>query len=97
MVAEEKRLFVGIGSPHGDDQAGWLLADLLRGQFASAGGILVRQAVVPADILDWLNGVEHLHVCDACTTGSPAATLHRWEWNVAAGDAPTAAGWPLGR
>jgi hydrogenase maturation protease len=78
------QLFVGIGSSHGDDQAGWIVADRLRTHFASANHVLVRQAVIPADILDWLNGVDHLHLCDACQTGSPLAMLHRWEWNLAA-------------
>ena len=29
MDGSDLRLFVGIGSPHGDDQAGWLVADRL--------------------------------------------------------------------
>jgi hydrogenase maturation protease len=78
-----RHLFVGIGSAHGDDQAGWIVADRIRTHFASEKRVLVRQAVIPADVLDWLNGVDHLHLCDACQTGSPPGTLHRWEWNLA--------------
>lgn len=84
MSDTPRQLFVGIGSAHGDDQAGWLVADRLRSHLASEKHVLIREAVIPADILDWLTDIEHLHLCDACQTGSPLATLHRWEWHLAA-------------
>ncbi len=80
MDGSDVRLFVGIGSPHGDDQAGWLVADRLGKSVSSLSGVLVRRAAVPMDLLDWLDGVKQLHVCDACRSGAPAGTLHRWEW-----------------
>lgn len=92
-------LFVGVGSPNGDDRAGWLVADALseivdsefarqRVNFMNGGGtstvrrtrLIVRKACVPADLLDWLEGVDRLIVCDAiCGCGAPG-TLHYWSW-----------------
>ena len=77
-----RKLFVGIGSPHGDDQVGWLVAVRLQLAIGPTRDMLIKQAVVPTDVLDWLDGVEHLHLCDACQTGSPLGTLHCWEWPV---------------
>jgi hydrogenase maturation protease len=76
------QLFVGIGSSHGDDQAGWLVADRLGLVTGRTTDLIVKRAVVPTDILDWLEGIEHLHLCDACRTESPPGTLHRWEWPI---------------
>jgi hydrogenase maturation protease len=75
-------LFVGVGSPHGDDQAGWIIADQLRSHVDSVSDVVVRLAGVPTDLLDWLDGVDHLHLCDACQTGVPPGTLRRWEWPI---------------
>ena len=86
MSDAASQLFVGIGSSHVDDQAGWVVADCLRKHFLSENQVLVRQAVIPADILDWLSGVDHLHLCDACQSDSPPTTLRRWEWDLALPD-----------
>lgn len=71
-------LFVGIGSPHGDDQIGWSIADALAA--TALAGVAIRKASVPADLIDWLEGVDLLGVCDACHSGSPAGTVQRLEW-----------------
>jgi hydrogenase maturation protease len=91
MDGRKNDLFVGIGSPHGDDQAGWVIADRLRPQVYSLGDVLVRSAIVPMDLLDWLEGVRHLHLCDACEWGAPPGTLHRWRWPGLAHDRSSAA------
>ena len=44
-------LVVGVGSHHGDDQAGWLVADLLAA--SASEDVAVRKAKTPAEILDW--------------------------------------------
>jgi hydrogenase maturation protease len=78
-------LFVGIGSPHGDDRAGWLVADALA-EFNSSiptarpMQFSVRKAATPADLLDWLDGVQRLIVCDAVRGAGPPGRLHRWQW-----------------
>ena len=94
MGGRKIELFVGIGSPHGDDQAGWVVADRLRKQGNSLRDVLVRRAVVPIDLLDWLDGVGHLHLCDACQNEAPSGTLHRWQWPAAANERSNDA-WPL--
>ncbi|MGI9473805.1 MAG: hypothetical protein ACR2NZ_19845 [Rubripirellula sp.] len=55
---------VGVGSPHGDDMAGWHVVDRLREFGSTKTGL--KKAATPHDLLDWLAGVSHLHVVDAC-------------------------------
>jgi hydrogenase maturation protease len=73
---------VGIGSPHGDDQIGWLVADNLARRIASFGSrsITSRRGRSPAQILDWLEGAQRLVVIDACVgLGTPGQVIHfRW-------------------
>ncbi|MCA9077516.1 MAG: hydrogenase maturation protease [Planctomycetaceae bacterium] len=80
-MSGQHTLFVGIGSPHGDDQIGWKVADRLRE--ASNPCLSIRQASTPSQLLDWLEGVRCLLVCDAFEQLGSApiiATIHRWEW-----------------
>jgi hydrogenase maturation protease len=59
-----QNLVVGIGSAHGDDQAGWQVIDLLaRRPLAS---VQLRKASVPHDMLDWIEHAAALHIVDAC-------------------------------
>ena len=58
-------LVVGIGSPYGDDQAGWIIVQQLRNLHNSTHST-IRQAAAPANVLDWLDKVERLIICDAC-------------------------------
>lgn len=76
-------LFVGIGSPHGDDRIGWMLADALRER--SLAGVEVRQASTPSHLLDWLGPFEKLVVMDAYLTDADSGShdrsrLQRWSW-----------------
>uniref|UniRef100_A0A7C2P0M4 Hydrogenase maturation protease n=1 Tax=Schlesneria paludicola TaxID=360056 RepID=A0A7C2P0M4_9PLAN len=71
-------LIIGLGSPHGDDQAGWLVIARLR-----ALGLPASQAVparTPADLWDWCRSDRALTVCDACVDVGPPGTLKRWVW-----------------
>ena len=85
-MSKLRTLIVGIGSPHGDDQIGWRVAEALRSAVSPA--IEVREASTPSQLLDWLEGVDRLIVCDACQArrrapdGSAGDTLsvHRWQW-----------------
>jgi hydrogenase maturation protease len=70
-------LFVGMGSQHGDDRAGWMVAEALAPRAKLLA--VVRQAAAPADIFDWLDGVEFLAICDACQGIGPVGTWRRWE------------------
>ena len=38
--------------------------------------------MIPLDVLDWLEGVNILHVCDACETTQIHEKLHRFTWNA---------------
>lgn len=72
------RLIVGIGSPHGDDRAGWTAIEQLR-----ARGIPddeLRQAKVPHDLVDWLDDCTDLHIIDGCTKEFGDSVVRRLEW-----------------
>ena len=80
-MSQPRSLFVGVGSPHGDDQVGWHVADRLLAQ--APRGVEIRKAATPSQLLDWLAGVERLCVCDACEAAGdePASpTWYRWCW-----------------
>jgi len=78
--SKPRTLFAGIGSPHGDDRIGWLVADALDESMLP--GVEVRQASTPSHVLDWLDGFDRLVICDAClrTGGTDLPYLHRWTW-----------------
>ena len=80
-AAKKKVLVAGIGSAHGDDQAGWLVAEQLAATFRDCGDIKIRKAMIPLDLLDWLDGVDVLHVCDACETVENRSRVVRYIWN----------------
>lgn len=77
-ASEPRTLAVGIGSPHGDDQIGWIVVRDLAA--AMRGEIDIKQASQPAELLDWLPDVEQLIICDACLAGGAAGEIHRWDW-----------------
>ena len=64
MNRQRKRLIAGIGSPHGDDISAWQLIEALKPTLGSIADL--RKAASPHDLLDWLDGIEHLDVVDAC-------------------------------
>ena len=78
-MTSDRTLIVGLGSPHGDDQAGWLVADALSGRRLQPA-VAVRKAMSPADVLDWVDGLERLIICDACRGLSQIGALSRWDW-----------------
>lgn len=73
--ADLRTLLIGLGSPHGDDQAGWLVARELR-----RCGIPAIELRSPIDLLDHLSRLERLLVCDACRGAGPPGSLHQWLW-----------------
>ncbi len=70
-------LVVGIGSPHGDDQAGWRVIDLLAQSMP--GHCQLCRAKVPHELLDGLGDVQRMHVVDACATAGTTEGLMRFE------------------
>lgn len=73
-------LFVGLGSSHGDDQAGWLVASELQRRADHSRSLNCRLAKSPSDLLDWLDDVTHLILCDACDDPTQLGTLSHWHW-----------------
>lgn len=71
-------LLVGIGSSHGSDSVGWQVA--MQIQPWPPSGCDVRTALVPADILDWIEPYQTVHICDACSGNAARPTVHRWRW-----------------
>lgn len=77
-MAASTRCVIGVGSPHGDDQAGWLIADALDAQ--QIEGVTIRKAASPSDILNWSGEVEWLGICDACRGVGAIGDWHCWTW-----------------
>ncbi len=75
------RLFVGLGSFHGDDQVGWSIAERLQKEVLFP----VRSVTVPADLLHWIDELEELILCDACTDHLEIGTIHRLIWQPGVG------------
>lgn len=63
-AAPSTDLIVGVGSAHGDDQAGWRLVDTLIARNRTSAQL--RKVSSPHELIDWLEGCECLHVVDAC-------------------------------
>jgi hydrogenase maturation protease len=72
---------VGLGSPHGDDQVGWLLIDRLR-QVSGLGAKAIA-LVDPTALLDCLDGCDRLVVVDASRSGRQPGTITRLPWPTA--------------
>ncbi|MCY2964349.1 MAG: hypothetical protein NT069_12055 [Planctomycetota bacterium] len=71
-------LFVGLGSSHGDDAVGWKVADALLK--ISPEGLVIRKALAPIDLLDWLEPGTRLLTCDGCQGLETGETWRRWAW-----------------
>jgi len=72
-------LVFGLGSGQGDDQLGWLVAEYLTVAVSHARAT-IRRAVSPSELLDLLDGVDRLIVCDASHSLGAPGTIHRWRW-----------------
>jgi hydrogenase maturation protease len=71
-------IVVGVGSSHGDDQAGWFVVSQLR-DLGYPDAALYR-AVHPADLFDVALIDRPLIVCDACEGSNARGTIHRFIW-----------------
>lgn len=74
----DNTLMVAVGSSHGDDQAAWRAADLLDSLLHEI--VQIRKASIPLNMLDWLSGIDKLHIIDACTGGGKIGSLVRIVW-----------------
>ncbi len=73
-----KTVVVGIGSPHGDDQIGWRIADRLSQAMCSS--VEIYKAASPIELLDFANRADELTICDACRADSDFGTIWCWNW-----------------
>jgi hydrogenase maturation protease len=76
MIGNGSRI-VTVGSPHGDDRIGWELARRLREEHPLVDVVALSQ---PLDLLHHLTGAARLVVVDACRSGAPPGTIHRFTW-----------------
>jgi len=99
-------LIVGIGSPHGDDQLGWIVVDELEVRlrerstpptWAPRPWWETRRAAAPVDLLDWLPGPSRLILVDACESAGQAEPWRRLAGaDIASAPTRAAAGHLLG-
>lgn len=78
-MISQQTVVVGIGSHHGDDQAGWRVATHVQ-QACDRDKVGVHHARSPIQILDWIDDAERLIICDACRGIGEAGQLRRFDW-----------------
>jgi len=84
---------VGVGSPFGDDRAGWLVAERLAPALGAHGArveVCALDRPGPA-LLHAVAGCEVAIVIDAVSGTAEAGTIHRLDVSAFAADAPTGA------
>ena len=69
----------GLGSHHGDDQAGWLVIDQLQARGYPSNRL--TQLRHPADLLDWIDGSDSVVICDAYAGRDDVGTIRRMHWS----------------
>jgi hydrogenase maturation protease len=68
---------LGVGSPHGDDIAGWWVVELLSGREDVSAECV---AISAGQLLDYLPGCERAILIDACQSGREPGTITRLTW-----------------
>jgi len=68
---------LGLGSPHGDDRAGWCLVEMLP---ATTDAVALGS---PSQLLDHLEGHDKVILVDACQSGRPPGAIMRFDWPAA--------------
>ena len=71
-------LVVGLGSDHGDDQAGWLAIQCLSARGYPESKLL--SARHPAELLDHADNDGPLVICDACLGNNSPGTIRSFDW-----------------
>jgi hydrogenase maturation protease len=71
-------LVFGVGSPHGDDQVGWKVIELLRGYEEFRHKVLSLK--MPIELVDGLCSCSHAVIVDACQTGAIPGAVAVWKW-----------------
>jgi hydrogenase maturation protease len=66
---------IALGSPHGDDQIAWTIADRLSADPAFHGSC--TRVTSPWDVIPHIPTDRPTIIIDACRSGAPAGTIHR--------------------
>lgn len=74
---EPRVLIIGLGSPHGDDQIGWLVARAIQ-EIDCKAEVSILSA--PVDLLNRCAGESRLIVIDACRGEGTIGAARRWKW-----------------
>lgn len=69
---------IGVGSPHGDDQVGWKVAEAV--QLLAGSACAVHRVASPLEILNRIDGVDWLGICDACRGSGIVGDWSSWSW-----------------
>lgn len=83
-MSQAPRRVIGVGSPFGDDTAGWRVIEHLQGR-GLPGVELVRLDRPGAGLIPWLDGADHVVVIDALRSGTEAGTVSLLEPEALAG------------
>jgi hydrogenase maturation protease len=79
MQRGTRRIILGIGNPlRGDDGAGRLAARLLRPRLPRKAGIVELRGE-GAEVLRYLEDATEAFLIDACASGAPPGTIHRFD------------------
>lgn len=71
---------LGIGSPAGDDQAGWLVVDALLAAGAAGEGVGIDKLDRPgAGLIPLLEGVSWVILVDAMQNGGPPGSIRHFD------------------
>lgn len=70
---------LGIGSPFGDDQVGWSVAEALKQQISSPFVSIESHDRPGVRLLELMSGAHTVFIIDAVTSGSEAGTIHRFK------------------
>jgi hydrogenase maturation protease len=77
---------LGIGSPFGDDQAGWKVADALK-QLISMDANRLHDVIIESHdrpgvgLIELMSGASTVFIIDAVKSGSELGTIHRFKNN----------------
>lgn len=66
---------LALGSPHGDDQIAWMVAERLNADPLFRGTCI--QLRTPWDVVPHIRANRRTIIIDACRSGAPAGTIHR--------------------
>ena len=71
-------LIAGLGSPHGDDQLGWVAIDLLRPRLPA--GISAQKIRGGFDLIEYLDGHDAAVLIDAASPAGRPGSIRSFTW-----------------